>query len=112
MRQQIGLREANLHPSKSIEAVERGDEIIITKRGRPVAKLVGADTPTELNREREEALEALFTLGIKTEGQTYRREEISGHTGRFLVVVRKRCSACEGSQNLSKAIHCSWWTEC
>jgi prevent-host-death family protein len=74
MRQQISLREANLHPS--IEAVERGDEIIITKRGRPVAKLVGADTPTELDREREEALEALFALGIKTEGQTYRREEI------------------------------------
>jgi prevent-host-death family protein len=76
MKQQISLREANQHLSKYIEAVERGDEIIITKRGKPVAKLVGADMPAELNPEQEEALEALFGLGMKTEGRTYRREEI------------------------------------
>jgi prevent-host-death family protein len=76
MKQQISLREANQHLSKYIEAVERGDEIIITKRGKPVAKLVGADSSMKWKPEQEEALEALFALGIKMEGRTYRREEI------------------------------------
>ncbi|MBI4205549.1 MAG: type II toxin-antitoxin system prevent-host-death family antitoxin [Betaproteobacteria bacterium] len=40
MKQQISLREANQHFSRYIEAVERGAEIIITRRGRPIAKIV------------------------------------------------------------------------
>ena len=40
MKQQVSLREANQHFSRYIEAVERGEEIIITRRGRPVAKIV------------------------------------------------------------------------
>jgi prevent-host-death family protein len=30
MKQQIGLREANQHLARYIEAVQRGDEIVIT----------------------------------------------------------------------------------
>lgn len=40
MKQQVSLREANQHFSRYIEAVERGEEIIITRRGRPIAKIV------------------------------------------------------------------------
>ena len=40
MKQQVSLREANQHFSRCIEAVERGAEIIITRRGRPIAKIV------------------------------------------------------------------------
>ena len=40
MQQQVSLREANQHFSRYIEAVERGEEVIITRRGRPVAKIV------------------------------------------------------------------------
>ena len=40
MKQQISLREANQHFARYIEAVERGEEIIITRRGRPVARIV------------------------------------------------------------------------
>ncbi|MBK6974812.1 MAG: type II toxin-antitoxin system prevent-host-death family antitoxin [Sterolibacteriaceae bacterium] len=32
--------EANQHLSRYIEAVERGEEVIITRRGKPVAKIV------------------------------------------------------------------------
>jgi len=40
MKQQVSLREANQHFSRYIQAVERGEEIVITRRGRPVAKIV------------------------------------------------------------------------
>lgn len=40
MKQQVSLREANQHFSRYIEAVERGEEIIITRRGRPIARIV------------------------------------------------------------------------
>ncbi len=40
MKQQVSLREANQNFSRYIEAVERGEEVIITRRGRPIAKIV------------------------------------------------------------------------
>ena len=40
MKQQVSLRDANQHLSRYVEAVERGEEIIITRRGKPVAKIV------------------------------------------------------------------------
>lgn len=40
MKQQVSLRDANQHLSRYVEAVERGEEIIITRRGKPVAKII------------------------------------------------------------------------
>ena len=54
-QQQIGSFEAKTHFSQILEAAERGEEYIITKRGKPVAKII----PFEQKREMtwEEALE-------------------------------------------------------
>ena len=43
--QHISLREANQHLSKYIEMASHGSEIIVTKRGRPVAR-IALDTNT------------------------------------------------------------------
>ena len=40
MKQKVSLREANQHLSRYVEAVERGEEVVITRRGVPVAKIV------------------------------------------------------------------------
>lgn len=42
MRHQISLREANQHLSRYIKTVEQGQELVITRRGQPVARLVPA----------------------------------------------------------------------
>lgn len=62
--------EAKTHLSALIEAVQRGETITITKRGKPVAKLVGHGEGTPDEREvRRAAIERLleirkdFTLG-------------------------------------------------
>lgn len=39
MRYTVGLRDANQRLAKHIKAVESGDEVIITRRGKPVARL-------------------------------------------------------------------------
>jgi len=40
----IGAFEAKIHVSQLLERVERGEEIVITRRGKPVARLVPAAT--------------------------------------------------------------------
>jgi prevent-host-death family protein len=38
---EISIREANQHLSRCVDAVQDGAEIIITRRGVPVARLIG-----------------------------------------------------------------------
>ena len=55
MRQLINIREANQHLSRYIDAVQEGDEVIITRRGLPVAKLIAFEKTSELNAEQKAA---------------------------------------------------------
>ena len=56
MQHQISLREANQHLSRYIKTVEQGEELVITRRGKPVARLVPIATKPELNPEQLAAL--------------------------------------------------------
>ena len=42
---QVNIHEAKTHFSELIAAVERGEEIVIARRGKPVAKVSGCDEP-------------------------------------------------------------------
>lgn len=59
MKQQITLREANQHLSRYIEAATQGDEVVITRRGKPVAKLVPITTEQAIPPERQAAWKIL-----------------------------------------------------
>jgi prevent-host-death family protein len=48
MKQRVSLREANQHLSRYVAAVERGGEVVITRRGRPVARIVRVAARREL----------------------------------------------------------------
>jgi len=37
---QVSIKEAKSHLSRLIAAVEKGEEVVITRRGKPVARLV------------------------------------------------------------------------
>jgi prevent-host-death family protein len=52
---EIGAFEAKNKLSELLERAEHGEEIVITRRGRPVAKLV----PVDGTRDREKAREAM-----------------------------------------------------
>lgn len=49
--QTIGAFEAKTHLSALLEQVERGEQVVITKHGRPVAKLVPATKIDKINKQ-------------------------------------------------------------
>lgn len=77
MKQLINIREANQYLSRYIDAVQRGDEIIITRRGLPVAKLTAIAKSSELNDRQKAARKrsrARMRKGYSLGGQMPTRE--------------------------------------
>jgi prevent-host-death family protein len=57
MELRVSLREANQHLSRCLKAVERGDVVVITRRGQPIARLVPEPVARELTADQREARE-------------------------------------------------------
>ena len=78
----VTAREANQHFSKFLDAASRGEEVTITRRGKPVAKLVpivAAKDPAEAAREAAEWEQALafFRKGVpSTSQEPWTRDEL------------------------------------
>ena len=51
VQQQIGAFEAKTHFSQIIQKVENGEDFIITKRGKPVAKIIPFRKEPEMTRQ-------------------------------------------------------------
>ncbi|MBM3583993.1 MAG: type II toxin-antitoxin system prevent-host-death family antitoxin [Alphaproteobacteria bacterium] len=66
--ERIGAFEAKTHLSALLDRVARGETIEITRRGKPVARLVPATEPEEARRQR--AAEAVDRLKELREGVT------------------------------------------
>jgi prevent-host-death family protein len=64
----VGIFDAKTHLSSLVDEVERGGEVVITRHGKPVAKLVRAEkpdvrlTPEQVERRRQ-ALKELREIG-------------------------------------------------
>jgi len=56
---EIGAFDAKNKLSALLDKVEAGEEIVITRRGRPVAKLVPMTTETERERRSREAAQRI-----------------------------------------------------
>lgn len=59
MRQLVSLREANQRLSQYIKKLGHGDEVIITSRGKPVARLLPIQDHVKLTTEQQMALDRL-----------------------------------------------------
>lgn len=61
----VGIFEAKTHLSSLLEEVEKGGEIVITRHGKPVAKLVRAEQrlSPEAAERRKKALKELLEIG-------------------------------------------------
>lgn len=78
MQIQISIREANQHLSRYIESVEQGDDIVITKRGKPVARLSPIEDVKVLSSEQLEAvkrIKAKMNSGYHL-GEKFSRDEL------------------------------------
>ncbi len=64
----VGIFDAKTHFSSLVDEVEKGGEIVITRHGRPVARLVRAPKPDdklspEAAEKRRQALKELREIG-------------------------------------------------
>lgn len=67
MAVQIGVKELREQLAHWLDRAERGEEILVTERGRPKARLLGAEAETALDR--------LVRIGLVTPPQR-RREPL------------------------------------
>ncbi|MBN8508430.1 MAG: type II toxin-antitoxin system Phd/YefM family antitoxin [Burkholderiales bacterium] len=75
----VGLFEAKTHLSELIARAERGEEVIITRHNKPVAKLVPiSEVPAEVVERRRRIAAELQAIGREMEqrGGPITREEI------------------------------------
>lgn len=75
----VGLFEAKTRLSELVARVEQGEEVIITRHNKPVAKMVPIDAvPAELLDRRRNALARLQAIGRDMQGRggPITREEI------------------------------------
>lgn len=83
----IGLFEAKTHLSELIARVEQGEQVLITRHNKPVARLVPVhEVSPETVARRRRALKGLQAIGreIESRGGPITREEILDwvHEGR------------------------------
>lgn len=77
--QEISLREINQHFSRYMQAVEKGEEIVITRRGKPIAKLVAISASKKLTKEQKSArirVRKRMMQGYPLGGEHLDREEL------------------------------------
>jgi prevent-host-death family protein len=80
MQEIVTIREANQHLSRYLEQVERGAEIIITRRGKPVARLLpiasGGARLSEAQQAARERLRERMSHGYPLGGTRVDRETL------------------------------------
>ena len=81
-KQQVSLREANQNLSRYVAEVEKGGEILITRRGKPVARLTGIPDGRRVSREQRTALARLKTSSRALALGRVRREDLYDRFGR------------------------------
>jgi prevent-host-death family protein len=73
----VSAREANQAFSRILQEAERGSEVVVTRRGRPVA-IIGPYSSYRA-RDREKAIEhavALMRKGLPIGGRRFTRDEM------------------------------------
>lgn len=79
MREVVSIREANQHLSRYLERVEQGAEIIITRRGKAIARVLpieGRPQLSEAQRAARERLRERMSRGYALGGTRVDREAL------------------------------------
>lgn len=74
---QVGAFEAKTKLSSLLDRVERGEEVLITRHGKPVARLIPAGVDQHADRQ-SAAIEKLRAFAEKHRGLGITHEEIKG----------------------------------
>jgi len=75
----VSARQANQDFSKLLDRAAKGEEVIITRRGVPVARLVPHSARPAMTPERQAAIDRLFGMlekGYRLGGRRFTRDEM------------------------------------
>lgn len=78
MKRLVNIREVNQQFTKFVDAATQGDEIIITRRGVAVARLVGVQKSRQLSPEQKAAwkrIKARMKKGYDLGGEKFDRDK-------------------------------------
>ncbi|MBA3813761.1 MAG: type II toxin-antitoxin system prevent-host-death family antitoxin [Alphaproteobacteria bacterium] len=79
MKQLVSLREVNHHLAEYIHSVEMGNEVIITRRGKPIAMIVPLKKVAQLTSQQQKSRKNLLSLmekGLSLKGETFSRDSL------------------------------------
>jgi prevent-host-death family protein len=79
MKQVASLREVNHHLAQYIHSVEKGNEVIITRRGKPIAMMIPLKKVVQLTRQQRKACKSLFCImekGLSLKGEVFSRDSL------------------------------------
>ena len=72
----VNVHAAKTHLSKLLERVERGEQIVIARAGKPIARLVPADAPPKLEPRKSGGMEGLIWMADDFDAWTPELEEM------------------------------------
>lgn len=76
---EVGIFEARNRFSEIIEAAERGEEVVVLRRGKPVARITGAQQADAVAVRRKEAFRRAIELAdriAERNGRIFTHEEM------------------------------------
>lgn len=87
MTQEVGIREFRSNLRRYMQRAKRGEEVVITERGRPVARLVGVHGVPTLDRL---VAEGLVTLPKRPKGRVGRPRVTPGGSVTEILLRQRR----------------------
>jgi prevent-host-death family protein len=79
MKQLVSLREFNHHLAQYIHSVEQGNEVIVTRRGKPIVAMTPLKKVLQLTRQQQKArknLSLIMKKGISLKGEAFNRDSL------------------------------------
>jgi prevent-host-death family protein len=76
MARKVSAREANQHFSDILGRAAQGEEIVITRRGEPVAQLVRYSAVSAPQTQAWDRLMTMLEAGFPLDGQPFDRDEL------------------------------------
>jgi prevent-host-death family protein len=79
MKQLVSLRDFNHHLAQYIHSVEQGNEVIVTRRGKPIVAMTPLKKVVQLTRQQQQArknLSSIMKEGLSLKGETFSRDSL------------------------------------
>jgi prevent-host-death family protein len=79
MKQLVSLRDFNHHLTQYIHSVEQGNEVIVTRRGKPIVAVTPLKKVTQLTRQQQQArknLSLIMKKGVSLKGEAFNRDSL------------------------------------